>query len=119
MSVLQAFGDAYRTVSGQKKEALKFLATEIALTAMCLAPQLFLTDKGSLKILAAAALLAAGLAGVTLVFLWMLVHLSDLTSLGIPYLYPLGLGQLPALRPRLVLEKRRAAVLHPRDIRNQ
>ena len=42
MSILQAFADARRTVSGQKKEALKFLAVELAVTAICLAPLLFL-----------------------------------------------------------------------------
>ena len=53
MSILQAFADARRTVSGQKKEAMKFLLVELAVTAICLAPLLFLTESGSLKYLAA------------------------------------------------------------------
>ena len=53
MKISQAFRDAYRTVTAQKKETLKFLAAEGALTLMCLAPLLFLTEKGPLKYLAA------------------------------------------------------------------
>ena len=61
--------------------------------------------------------LAAGLAGVTLVFLWMVVHLGDLTSLGRPYLSPLSSAVV--LRPRLVTEKQRKQSLNPQDRRNQ
>ena len=62
---------------------------------------------------------AAGLAGVTLVFLWMLVHLGDLSSLGVPYLYPVNESRLPSLRPRLVTVKDRKSVLGPQNRRNQ
>lgn len=62
---------------------------------------------------------AAGLAGVTMVFLLMLVHLADLSSLGLAYLDPLNEGRLPPLRPRLVMEKWRKAELHPQNQRNQ
>ena len=53
MKISQAFRKAFRTVSGQKRETLKFLVTEAALTGMCLAPLLFLTESGPLKYLAA------------------------------------------------------------------
>ena len=55
MKISQAFRKAFRTVSGQKTEALKLLVTEIALTGICLAPLLFLTEKGPLRYLAALA----------------------------------------------------------------
>ena len=55
MKISQAFRTAYRTVAAQKEEALKYLIVELALTAMCLAPLLFLTEKGPLKYLAALA----------------------------------------------------------------
>ena len=63
--------------------------------------------------------LAAGLVGVTLVFLLMLIHLGDLQSLGIPYLYPMCDGELPPLRKRLINDKRRKPILHPENSRNQ
>ena len=44
MKISQAFRDAYRTAAGQKAETLKFLATETALTGLCLSPMLFLTE---------------------------------------------------------------------------
>ena len=53
MKISQAFRDACRTAAGQKAETLKFLATETALTGLCLSPLLFLTEKGPLKMLAA------------------------------------------------------------------
>ena len=53
MKISQAFREAGRKVKEQKGEALKFLALEGALTLMCLAPLLFLTQKGPLKYLAA------------------------------------------------------------------
>ena len=40
--------------------------------------------------------MAAGLAGVTMVFMLMLIHLGDLSSLGVEYLYPINYGRLPA-----------------------
>ncbi len=63
--------------------------------------------------------LAAGLAGVTMVFVLMLIHLSDLSSLGLAYLYPLNQGRLLRLRPRLVTEKWRKSALEPENLRNQ
>lgn len=63
--------------------------------------------------------LAAGLAGVTLVLIWMLLHLGDLESLGRPYLYPLSRGDLPGLRGRLERDKLRPGELEPPNIRNQ
>lgn len=63
--------------------------------------------------------LAAGLVGVTMVFLLMIIHMGDLRSLGIPYLYPMSRGQLPLLRKRLVTDKWRKAVLNPENRRNQ
>ena len=53
MKISQAFRDACRTAAGQKAETLKFLATETALTGLCLSPLLFLTEKGPLKMFAA------------------------------------------------------------------
>lgn len=53
MKISQAFRTAIRTVSGRKAETLKFLAVEGALTLMCLAPLLFLTEKGPMRYLAA------------------------------------------------------------------
>ena len=62
---------------------------------------------------------AAGLAGVAGVFLLMLVHLGDLTSLGLSYLHPVDRGRLPSLRPRLVNQKQRKRELEPQNLRNQ
>ena len=56
MKISQAFRTAFRTVSEQKAETAKFLAAEGALALMCLAPLLFLAEKGPLKYLAALAL---------------------------------------------------------------
>ena len=53
MTISQAFRDAKRTVTAQKAETLKLLAAEGATTLICLAPLLFLTEKGPLKYLAA------------------------------------------------------------------
>ena len=63
--------------------------------------------------------LAAGLAGVTLVFLGMLIHLGELSSLGHPYLMPLAAGKLPSLRKPLKEQKFRNRTLNPLNIRNQ
>ena len=62
---------------------------------------------------------SAGLVGVTVVFLLLLIHLEDLSSLGIGYLSPVDQGELPPLRPRLVTEKWRKSSLHPQNLRNQ
>lgn len=63
--------------------------------------------------------IVAGLVGVTLVLLLLLIHLGDLRSLGIPYLLPLGQGQLPPLRNRLKNMKYRDLKIQPQNIRNQ
>ena len=53
MKISQAFRTAYRTVSEQKTETLKFLTVELALTGICISPLLFLTEKGWPQYLAA------------------------------------------------------------------
>lgn len=63
--------------------------------------------------------LAAGLAGVTMVGLLMLLHMGDLRSLGVPYLYPMDRGKVPPLRGRLIREKLRKQILEPVNDRNQ
>ena len=87
MSILQAFADARRTVSGQKKEALKFLAVELAVTAICLAPLLFLTESGNLKYLAA---LAAPL--------WLLIKIPARLNAAAAMQDGLGEGKMFSLR---------------------
>lgn len=63
--------------------------------------------------------LAAGLAGVTMVFLLMLIHLSDLKSLGQPYLAMTKLQKGLQLRPRLITEKFRKENLQTENVRKQ
>ena len=63
--------------------------------------------------------LMAGMAGVTLGLLTLLLHLGELKSLGVPYLLPLSRGKLPQLRPLLVREKLRPEELSPENRRNQ
>lgn len=63
--------------------------------------------------------IVAGLAGVTLVSLGLLIHLGTLESLGLPYLAPLAMGKLPGLRRPLEQEKYRDLMLDPLNIRNQ
>ncbi len=63
--------------------------------------------------------LMAGLAGVTLGLLTLLLHLGTLHSLGVPYLLPVSQGKLPKLRPLLAQEKYRPAELSPENQRNQ
>ncbi len=63
--------------------------------------------------------LMAGMAGVTLGLLTLLLHLGKLKSLGVPYLLPLSRGKLPQLRPLLVREKLRPEELSPENRRNQ
>lgn len=87
MKVSQAFGNAFRTVSGQKRETLKFLVTEAALTGMCLAPLLFLTESGPLKYLAA---LAAPL--------WLLVKIPARLNAAAAMQDSLGTGKIFSLR---------------------
>ncbi len=63
--------------------------------------------------------LLAGLAGVTMVLILLLIHLGDLESLGQEYLEPLCGGKLPELRKPLAEEKFRDMKLSPQNIRNQ
>ena len=62
-----------------------------------------------------------GLFGVTVGLLLLLVHAAGLESLGRSYLEPFGQAELKGalLRPRLVTQKRRDAVLGALDERNQ
>ncbi len=63
----------------------------------------------------------AGLFGLTMGALCLLVHLSGLESLGQPYLAPFSCvaGTRSLLRMRLTKNKFRDAALHPQDVRNQ
>lgn len=63
--------------------------------------------------------LVAGLSGVTMMGILLLIHWGDLYSLGWPYLGELGQGHLPSLRKRLVQEKLREQRMRPMDVRNQ
>ena len=87
MKISQAFRDAARTVKEQKGETLKFLALETALTIMCLAPLLFLTQKGPLKYLAALALP-----------LWLLVKAPARINAAAAMQDSLGEGKIFSLR---------------------
>jgi len=70
-------------------------------------------------VLAACAALS-GLFGLTVGFLLLLIHLSGLHSLGVPYLSPFAQGKTPKLlRERLLRRKHRNAELKPEDGRNQ
>ena len=61
-----------------------------------------------------------GLFGVTVGAIGLLIHLSGLTSLGVPYLSPFSDGRTPKLlRPRLMKDKFRDRALRPEDGRNQ
>ncbi len=63
---------------------------------------------------------AAGLFGVTVGFLILLIHLSGLTCLDVPYLAPFSEGEnVGILRWRLKFKKFRNGRLHPLDERNQ
>ncbi len=63
---------------------------------------------------------AMGLFGVTVGFLVLLIHLSGLTCLGVPYLAPFSEAEgAPILRWRLKFQKYRNARLRPEDVRNQ
>ena len=63
----------------------------------------------------------AGLFGLTLGALCLLVHLSGLTSLGVEYLAPFSRvsGNRAIVRPRLFRQKFRDPSLHPLDRKNQ
>lgn len=63
---------------------------------------------------------AAGLFGVTVGFLILLIHLSSLSCLGMPYLAPVSEGEAPeVMRLRLKFRKFRNRKLKPEDVRNQ
>ncbi len=63
---------------------------------------------------------AAGLFGVTVGFLILLIHLAGLTCLDVPYLAPFSEGKDAAiLRWRLKFRKKRSEILKPEDGRNQ
>lgn len=63
---------------------------------------------------------AAGLFGVTVGFLVLLIHLAGLTCLNVPYLAPFSEAEDPSiLRWRLKFKKFRNARLRPEDERNQ
>lgn len=62
----------------------------------------------------------AGLFGVTVGFICLLLHLSGLESLGVAYLLPFSrLKDVSILRTRLVKQKNRNPILNPEDGRNQ
>lgn len=64
--------------------------------------------------------MAAGLFGVTAGLIVLIVHLSELTCLEVPYLAPFHDPRPRAvLRPRMILEKFRNFRLRPMDGRNQ
>ena len=63
---------------------------------------------------------AAGLFGVTVGMILLLIHLSGLTCLGVPYLAPFSnVHGISILRKRLIMKKERNADLNPLDRRNQ
>ena len=62
----------------------------------------------------------AGLFGVSVGFLLLLIHLSNLTCLGVAYLAPFAkVKNASLLRSRLFVSKQRNPDLHPEDGRNQ
>lgn len=62
----------------------------------------------------------AGLFGLTVGFILLLIHLSGLKSLGLSYLAPFSNGEaISMLRNRLFWNKQRDTELHPKDGRNQ
>lgn len=63
----------------------------------------------------------AGLFGLTVGFLLLIVHLAGISSLGVPYLAPFSgvTGLKRMLRPRLNTRKYRDAILHPQNRRSQ
>ena len=62
----------------------------------------------------------AGLFGVTVGLIALIIHLSGLTSLGISYLAPYSRWRdMSLLRPRHIKRKERNPALHPLNRRNQ
>lgn len=63
----------------------------------------------------------AGLFGISVAFLLLLLHLAGLKSLGVPYLSPFSslTGVKTLIRPRLKTMKYRDPTLHPENLRNQ
>jgi len=60
-----------------------------------------------------------GLFGVTVGLIVLLIHLSGLTCLGIPYLTLFSGEENSVIRPRMVFQKERNALLDPQDRRRQ
>lgn len=62
-----------------------------------------------------------GTFGLTAGAIFLLIHLSGLTSLEVAYLAPFSdaRAKRAVLRPRLVRQKWREAALHPQDLKNQ
>ena len=87
MKISQAFRQAFRTVAGQKAEALKLLAAEFAVTGICIAPLLILTETGPLQYLAA-------LSAV----LWLLVKVPARLNAAAAMQDGLGEGKIFSLR---------------------
>ena len=87
MKISQAFKKAVQVTAGQKAGTLKFLAAEGALALMCLAPLLFLVEKGPLKYLAALA-----------VPMWLLVKVPARVNAAAAMQDSLGGGALFSLR---------------------
>ena len=87
MKISQAFRDAYRTAAENKAGTLKYMLTETALAGLCLAPLLFLTEKGPLKYLAALAAL-----------LWLLVMVPARLNAAAAMQDSLGEGNIFSLR---------------------
>ena len=63
----------------------------------------------------------AGLFGVTVGFILLVIHLAGLQSLGVSYLDPFSEAKTDGalVRPRLFLQKYRDKVLHPKNARKQ
>lgn len=63
--------------------------------------------------------LIGGMAGVTIGVLALIVHLAQLSSLGVNYLWPMAIGEAPDLQRQGKRQKYRPAELSPENMRNQ
>ena len=63
--------------------------------------------------------LIGGMAGVTIGVLALIVHLAQLSSLGVNYLWPMAIGETPDLQRQGKRQKYRPAELSPENMRNQ
>ena len=59
------------------------------------------------------------MAGVTIGVLALIVHLAQLSSLGVNYLWPMAIGEAPDLQRQGKRQKYRPAELSPENMRNQ